>query len=192
MGKYLILPLSGYVYNTVSLGRSDTINILVKLAMASSAYLAKSSLVACMCLLTEADRIELTLSFSATLSANFSNLSGSMWQTSPREPENKQVKSAPRTPITRLNSNINRNKLNGIPTNKLNHTPNKWIRYPKFYSIYSPKLCLILMSKVSRKYFAYKCKILSTHELICKLGKCSCSYFIKNYVQTFDWHNGSL
>jgi hypothetical protein len=41
MGKYLMLPWSGYVNRTVSLGRRVTTNILVKLTIASSEYFWK-------------------------------------------------------------------------------------------------------------------------------------------------------
>ncbi len=82
-------------------------NILVKLAMASREYLLNNSFVSFKCFFIELVLIAFTLSLSMIVSENFSNLRGSMWQTSPREPENRHVKAAPRTPITRLNSSMN-------------------------------------------------------------------------------------
>ncbi|RNA35001.1 hypothetical protein BpHYR1_038975 [Brachionus plicatilis] len=92
IGKYLSGLCRAKVNKTVNLGLRATMNNLVKLAMAKIEYLPRRLLAP---------------TFSSSDSANLWNLSGSMWHTSPRLPENKHCDSADRTPITLLNSSMN-------------------------------------------------------------------------------------
>ena len=114
MGKYLALPFNGNVNNTVSLGLKVITNIFVKLAIANNEYLLNKLFILFKFFLIKLDELTLlfvgdddTINLSTKVSENFSNFNGSISHTSPRLPENKQTESAPRTPITRLNSSIN-------------------------------------------------------------------------------------